>query len=258
MDEAETDRWIRRFEPAPDAPVQLACFPHAGGSASFFLPVARALAGRVEVLAVQYPGRQERRHEPCLQTIDELADAVLGPLLDCADRPLALFGHSMGASVAFELACKMEERGVAPLALIISGRRAPSRDRLERVHELADADLIREIQNMNGTDSRLLLDEELLRMVLPAVRSDYRAVETYRWHSTGPVRAPLHVHTGTSDPKVDLDEAQAWQQHTSGEFTLTSYPGGHFYLNEHAPRLIEAIAGQLAQAASARQAPANR
>jgi surfactin synthase thioesterase subunit len=253
MNQAETDLWIRRFEPAPDAPVRLACFPHAGGSASFFLPVARALAPRVEVLAVQYPGRQERRHEPCLETIDELVDAVLEPILAWTDRPLALFGHSMGASVAFELACRMEERGSAPLALFVSGRRAPSRDRLERVHELPDADLITEIQSLSGTDSRVLLDEELLRMVLPAVRSDYRAVESYRWRSTGPVQAPLHVHVGTSDPKVTLEEAQAWQRHTTGSFTLTSYSGAHFYLNEHAPRLIETIADQLALANSAPQ-----
>src|SRR5438093_882622 len=103
---AETDcgLWIRRFQPLPDARARLLCLPHAGGSASFFLPVAHALAPDVEVLAVQYPGRQDRRGEDCVDNVPEFADRLLDALAGWLDRPLALFGHSMGALVGFELA----------------------------------------------------------------------------------------------------------------------------------------------------------
>jgi surfactin synthase thioesterase subunit len=237
--------WTRRFHPAPEAAVRLVCFPHAGGSAGFYFPVSGALSPETEVIAVQYPGRQDRRSEPCLDTVAELADAVLEPLLTWADRPLALFGHSMGASLAFEVACRLEERGVSPIALFASGRRAPSRHRDENVHLRDDDGLIAEVKKLSGTDSKVLDDEEIVRMILPAIRSDYKAAETYRWQTGGPLRSPIHVLVGQSDPRVTIDEAQAWREHTSSEFTLTTYPGGHFYLNTQLPRLVREISTKL-------------
>jgi len=242
----DTDLWTRRFHRAPDAPVQLLCFPHAGGSASAYFALSRELSPQVEVAAMQYPGRQDRRAEPLLPTVAEMADAVLGPVLACADRPFALFGHSMGASVAFEVAVRLEARSVFPVALFASGRRAPSRHRDERVHTLGDDGLIAEIKKLAGTDSQVLADDELIRMVLPAVRADYRAAETYRWQPAGPLRTPIRVHTGQADPKVSREEAEAWQDHTGGGFGIRSYEGGHFYLNDQLAPLARAITEELA------------
>lgn len=120
------DLWVRRYHPAPEARHRLFCLPYAGGSASYFLPVARALSPHVDVLAVQYPGRQDRRHEPCVESVEELADLLVDIVKPWADRPLSLFGHSMGASVAFELALRLEALGIVPHSLFASGRRAPA------------------------------------------------------------------------------------------------------------------------------------
>ncbi|MEV0072722.1 MULTISPECIES: thioesterase II family protein [unclassified Amycolatopsis] len=243
--DVDIELWTRRYHPAPEAAVQLVCFPHAGGSASFYFPVSKALSPGVDVIAVQYPGRQDRRSEPCLDSVGELADALVAPLLRYRDRPMAFFGHSMGASVAFEVACRLEARDVVPIVVFASGRRAPSRRRDETVHQRDDDGLLAEIRSLSGTDAQILGNEEMLRMILPAIRSDYRAAETYRWAGTGPIAAPIHVHVGETDPKVSFEEAESWQVHTTGRTTVTTHPGGHFYLNDRAPQLIRAISDAL-------------
>src|SRR5262249_29653456 len=102
-----TDLWVRRFHPAPSAGSRLVCLPHAGGSASYFLPISRGLSPQVEVLAVQYPGRQDRRAEPCIEDVGGLADQITASLQPWIDRPVALFGHSMGAILGFEVALRL-------------------------------------------------------------------------------------------------------------------------------------------------------
>ncbi|MEN8655231.1 alpha/beta fold hydrolase [Streptomyces sp. 21So2-11] len=237
-----SDPWIRRFQPADDAPVRLVCFPHAGGSATFYFSVATALSPDVDVLAVQYPGRQDRRNEECVDDIHVLADQIFDALRPWADRPLAVFGHSMGATVAYEVARRMESEGNAPLGLFASGRRAPSRYRDESVHRRDEAGLIAALKELSGTDEAVLGDEELLRMVLPAVRGDYKAVETYR-HREGPrLTCPVAVLVGDSDPVTSLDEAEAWREHTDGPYTLDVFAdGGHFYLNSQSERVLKAV-----------------
>ncbi|MGH3810260.1 MAG: thioesterase II family protein [Pseudonocardiaceae bacterium] len=247
----DSDRWIRRYHPAREGSARLVCFPHAGGSASFFFPVSAALAPGVEVVAVQYPGRQDRRAEPNIDTIPHLAEAILPVVRPLADRPLAFFGHSMGAVLAYEVAFRLEQDGAAPLArLYVSGRRAPSRHRSESVHLRDDAGVIAEVRELSGTGSDLLGDPEMLEMILPAIKSDYRAIETYRDTTDRTVRAPIVAVIGADDPKVTIDEAKAWAAHSTGAFDLQVFPGGHFYLVEQSRQVIRLIADDLAALAA--------
>ncbi|MFF6995240.1 thioesterase II family protein [Streptomyces sp. NPDC008313] len=243
---ADTGAWIRRFHPAPEAPTRLVCFPHAGGSATYYFPVSNALSPGVDVLSVQYPGRQDRRTEPCVDDIRALADTVVRELRPWADRPLTLFGHSMGASLAFEVALRLEAEGIVPLGLFASGRRAPSRHRNETVHLADDDTLIAELKKLSGTDTQMLGDPEVLRMILPAVRNDYRAAETYRHRPGPPLSCPVVALVGDDDPQVTDDEARAWAEHTTGGFTLRTFTGGHFFLNSHAPAVMSAISAHIA------------
>ncbi|MFJ1709112.1 thioesterase II family protein [Kitasatospora sp. NPDC088346] len=248
---AENDLWIRRFHQAPDAPVRLLCLPHAGGSASFYFPVSAALSPRIEVLAAQYPGRQDRRAEPSIGTVAELADrihAVLGTERD--DRPLAIFGHSMGATLGFELARRLEAAGRPPAVLFVSGRRGPATHREETVHLRDDDGLVAELKSLSGTNTALLGDEEILRMILPAIRNDYRAIETYRRPEGGPLAAPIVALIGDDDVKSTVEEAKAWAEETSGAFTLKVFPGGHFYLAAHQRAVLAEITDALAAHAS--------
>ncbi|MBH5338259.1 thioesterase [Streptomyces pactum] len=243
-DGQRNDLWVRRFHPVDDAGVRVVCLPHAGGSAPFFFPFsARLAAGGLDVLSVQYPGRQDRRDEPALDHLPDLAEQVFQALRGWADRPLVLLGHSMGAVIAYEVARQLERTaGDGPLGLIASGRRAPSRFREETVHTRDDAGFLAEIRQLSGTSASILDDEELVRMVLPALRADYKAVETHVPAPQPLLRCPIGVLTGESDPRVSLDEASAWREHTTGGFHFTSFTGGHFYLNDHQPAVCDAVA----------------
>ncbi|MEU6235882.1 alpha/beta fold hydrolase [Kitasatospora sp. NPDC047058] len=240
------DRWLRRYQRADPGAPTLVCLPHAGGSATFFFPVARALAPRCEVVAVQYPGRQDRFGEPLPGSLDELVEQVFPVLRRAVGGPVAFFGHSMGASVAFELARRFERAGTVPVALFVSGRPAPSRHRTGgTVHLATDDELIAHLRSLSGTGVGASGHEELLRLALPAVRSDYRAAETYRYRPGPGLSCPVQVFTGDRDDMVTDAEARAWGDHTSGAFGHLRLPGGHFALVEHQAEVLAAVAGRL-------------
>ncbi len=234
--------WCRRYRPAGTATARLVCLPHAGGSASFFLPVSTALTPRVDVVSIQYPGRQDRRAERPLTDLALLADQVHAVLRQQPELPLTLFGHSMGASLAFEVARRMEADGRAPVRLFASGRRAPSVFRAETVHRLDDAGFLAEIRRLNGTSSLVLDDDEIMRAALPALRADYEAAELYRGAPGATVSCPITVLTGDRDPKTSLDDAHAWARHTtSGSFDVKVFKGGHFFLSDQADDVIKIL-----------------
>jgi surfactin synthase thioesterase subunit len=233
----ETGLWLRRLSEAPPGAPRLVCFPHAGGAASWYQPFARHFEGRAELVAVQYPGRQDRRAEALDYDVRTLADQIT-PLLT-RDRPLHLFGHSMGAMIAFEVALRHE-----PGHLLVSGRRAPQIVRDDRVHEKDDAGLIAEVRKLAGTNARVFDDEELVRMVLPAIRADYRAAETYRYRPGPALRCPLTALTGDADPKASVAEVERWSERTGGPFALRVFTGGHFFLSDNRSAVAAVVSGE--------------
>ncbi|WP_457777385.1 thioesterase II family protein [Streptomyces olivaceus] len=239
--------WFRTFHPRPQARFTLVCLPYAGGSASAFFSLSRQLPADVEVLAAQYPGRQDRLREPCLETVPDLARGAydeLGELL--AGRPFALFGHSLGGAVAFELARLLERGGpAAPCALFVSGRRAPSVEGDRGVRFRDDEGLVDELRELEGTDSRVLDEPELLRLVLPTLRADYGAAETHRTGADAVVAGPVVALAGDRDPHVGLDEVEAWRGHTTGAFEMKVFPGGHFFLTDHEPEIAALVTDTL-------------
>lgn len=243
------DPWIRRFHPTahpPTAPV-LVVLPHAGGNASFYFPFSRDLAAHAEVLTVQYPGRQERLGEPGPDTVAGLVDGVERALLPWRERPVVLFGHSMGAVLAFELARRWERAGEGPRGLVLSGRRSPLVHREEAaLHLQGDDALIGQLTALAGTDAGLLADPDFRELILPSLRSDYKAVETYRYEPGPPLRTAVSVLCGESDPRASVAEAMGWRELTGAAFTFRSFPGGHFYLAERHADVARALAEDLA------------
>lgn len=239
--------WLRRLTPpGPTAPeVRLICFPHAGGAAGAFTPLARALAPRVDALGVQYPGRQDRRREPALD-IPGLADRLAEVLAPLTDLPYALFGHSMGALVAFETADRLRRlTGPGPVHLFLSGRSAPvvgpvQSDRLD-----SDADLLARIRELGGTSGLVLDDPELTELVLGPLRADYRALRGYTWPGGPPLDRPCTVLTGDADPLVRVTDAAAWARHTTAPTEVRVFPGGHFYLADRAADVARAVTAGL-------------
>ncbi|MFE2108840.1 thioesterase II family protein [Kitasatospora sp. NPDC059463] len=248
--------WVRRLgagpaAPAtsatPGAPLRLLCLPHAGGSASVFRPWSAAAGPEVEVLALQYPGRQDRYREPAVADLSRLADlAAPAVRAEVGEGRYALFGHSMGALLAFELTRRLERDGRAPELLVVSGRRAPSTRRDgEYDHLTDDRALTAHLRELSGTDPRLLTDEDALQMILPAVRADLTAVGGYHAGPEVTVRTPVLALTGDTDPWVTPAEAAAWQRHTTSGFELRIHPGGHFYLDGRERELLALLGDRL-------------
>ncbi|MFE0171690.1 thioesterase II family protein [Streptomyces sp. NPDC059002] len=245
--------WIRCFHPTPEAATRLLCFPHAGGSASAYHPFSAAVSGAVEPLVVQYPGRQDRHGEPFAERADEIVDAVLGALPQRpGDAPLALFGHSMGAVIAYETARRLTAEGRPPVALFVSGRQAPSMPQRyagpRPARELTDAELLEDMRQLSGTADELLDDPDLLPLILPPMRADYQLLDDHV-HREGPrLDCPVVVLTGESDPRVTLEGAQAWAQETrSASFDCHVLAGGHFFLDAHLPYISKVFAAALSR-----------
>ena len=231
---ADDKPWCRRYRPSRTAAARLVCLPHAGGSAPFFLPVALALSPDVDVVAIQYPGRQERRAERPMTSVAALADRIHDILVRQPPLPVAFFGHSLGAIIGFETIRRLEAGGGQADHLFASGRRAPSAHRDENVHLRNDDGILAEVRRLNGTASSLLGDEELMRAALPSLRADYQAAETYRCAPEVTVGCPVTVLTGDADPMTTLSEARAWERHTTGPCEIRTFPGEHFFITAHA------------------------
>ncbi|MEV1294076.1 alpha/beta fold hydrolase [Pseudonocardia sp. NPDC049635] len=248
-----TDLWFRRFRAGDDnrAPrARLLCFPHAGGAASYFTGLSARLRPDVDVVAVQYPGRQDRRSEPFATDLATLADRIVEQLdvRTVADGlPLVLFGHSMGATVGYEVARRLEHAHERPVdRLVVSARNAPSEHRSAGIHRLDDAGVVDELRRTGGTSGDLLADAEMLQLVLPVVRADYTAAETYSWVPGPPLRAPIDGLCGDRDPRVAPEDLRGWAAHTTGGFTLRSVPGDHFYFGADPSPVVSLVRERLA------------
>lgn len=221
-------------------------FPFAGGSASAFRGWTGHFGAAFTVLSVQLPGRQNRFAEMPFERMTDLAVALADEI---TARPppgeFIFFGHSMGALIAAEVAVRLQGTPHAPRALIVSGRRAPSTVRDQRVHERDDEGLIAELKRLSGTDDSLLEHEEILRMTLPAVRNDYRAIETHPPRPDLLLDCPVTVLVGDDDPTTTVPEAERWREHTTGAFRLRLFPGGHFYLTDHQADVDQELAEAL-------------
>jgi pyochelin biosynthetic protein PchC len=215
--------WLRRYRPVARPRLRLVCLPHAGGTAQFYRQWALRLPPAVEVVAVQYPGRAERAREPFCPDLRTLAASVAAEL-DTDGVPFALFGHSLGAAVAFEVALARP-----PVHLFVSGRPEPTWPGTR--HLADDEDMWADACRLGGTPPELVDDPAVRAMALPPLRADYRMSETYESDPTATVPCPVTAHAGRDDPEVDPSAMKAWATRTTHEdFALCVYPGDHFFL----------------------------
>ncbi|MCM3904410.1 MAG: alpha/beta fold hydrolase [Pyrinomonadaceae bacterium] len=249
--------WITSAKLQPQAPLRLFCFPYAGGAASVFSKVLNGLPSEIEVCPVELPGRGSRLSEPPVNDLESLVEIIAEELAPHLDQPFAFFGHSMGALLGFELARYLRRaRRVEPVHLLVSAGRAPQvRASGPVTWDLQDDQLVDKMRRLNGTPQAVLDNPELMALVLPIIRADLVAIDSYVYRHEPPLSCPITALGGLQDSSVTRDELCPWREQTSESFTLRMLPGDHFFLHSAQQTLREVVARELRQYCSTRPTP---
>jgi len=232
---------------------RVTCLPWAGGSASAYRPWVAVLRNVADVLATELPGHGARLDEPCVGDAYELAariaDAVL--MLPRPDTPLVIYGHSMGALLGFEAARILTTHSTPLRGLVLSGYHAPHWQSKRTLRSrMSDAALLETLRHMGGTAPEVLDSPDLLSIVLPILRSDYRLTEVYRptLADLAPkLSLPVDIIGGEADPDNPPDSLYAWKDVLSGPVDVSLWPGGHFFIQDQRSTLLSHLARRLAE-----------
>jgi len=233
-DDAEpASKWISPRSRIDAARIRLFCLPHAGAGTAMYNMWKRFLPAFVEVCPVQIPGREARLGEPsitdCARLIAEITSAMSGHL----DKPYAIFGHSMGALLALDLARSLRSAGLpAPSYLFVSGRNATHVPMKHgSIHQMPDDEFLEALATRyGGLPQEILETPELLELYLPILRADLTLLETHRYEALAPLDCPIAAFAGKDDRNVSAEGLDAWGEHTTAAFEMKWFAGDHFYL----------------------------
>lgn len=228
--------------------MRLFCFPYAGGGASIFRAWSGHLPQDIEVCPVQLPGREDRLLETPFTNLPMLLDALVPAVLPYLDMPYALFGHSMGSLISFELVRYLHrmEYSHMPVCLFVSGHSAPQiPDPDPPTYHLPDSEFIEELRRLEGTSEELLQNTEFLQLLMPLLRADFTLCDTYKYVHGKALNCPISAFGGLQDPDVPQDGISAWRVQTSGLFRLRFFEGDHFFIQKQQATLLHALSQDL-------------
>ncbi|XP_046361146.2 S-acyl fatty acid synthase thioesterase, medium chain-like [Haliotis rufescens] len=221
----------------PSALYRLICLPWAGGGSSFYAGWGKLMSENIEVVGVTLPGRESRFNDKCCDDMEEILTDITNTITSqYMDKPFILWGHSMGSLLAFELACRLKSQtGQEPKKMYLSGISAPHSPMRKKVYidrTQTDQQFIVVMSRLGGTPKEVLENEEMMKIFLPCIRADYTMLDGFTFTKSDglpPLSCPISFFDGEDDSKHDTE---AWRSLTSGQFSLTMMPGGHFYLRE--------------------------
>jgi surfactin synthase thioesterase subunit len=224
------------------AQLKLFCLPYSGASAMFYSPWRRKLPDWLSVRPLELPGRGMRMDEPLQTDITALAARLADEIAIETTEPYALFGHSLGGLLAFELSHALRARNLpAPLALFVSATAGPvRRDVSEYAQEKTDAQLIERLRELQGTSENVLGNRELMQLMLPILRADFLLCGSFVYGQREPLNVPIHVFGGKQD-SVSVEQLLDWQEETRTGFSLDMFEGHHFYLVEQQASLLRQL-----------------
>lgn len=240
--------WIRRAEPNPNARLRLFCLPYSGGGASLFRGWVEAMPPEIEVLPVQLPGREGRFGAAPFNRLFPLVRALAEAIRPWLEFPFAIFGHSLGALVGFELARHLRwSLGRTPERLFVSACPAPQLPhRRSPIYALPKPAFVAGMRQFHGIPPACLQEPELLDLFLPLLRADFAVYETYTYTPEAPLESPISAFCGCDDPVAGPPEAGAWRSQTSASFSMRMIPGDHFFIHTSEKLLVNAVAEALA------------
>lgn len=243
--------WFRHIRSNDESKLRLFCFPYAGSGPSIFSEWPADISKVFDVMGVIYPGRESLSSQAPLNDLSDIVEKIFTNILPYLDRPFAFFGHSMGAYVSYELAKQLKERqGLSPEHLFLSGASAPHIVNENPVHALPPSEFLRALIELNGFPLEVLQSPELVHLALPLLRADFTSCETYHYTAGQPIDTPMTALGGDNDPRVAIDELEAWQHHSTAMFSSQVFKGDHFYLREHQSQLVSSINQELLKAIS--------
>jgi medium-chain acyl-[acyl-carrier-protein] hydrolase len=231
-----------------DRAVPLLCFPHAGGDANAYRAWRRDLGASANLLPVLLPGRGSRMAEPLMSDPQEIVSLVADEAMELSGAPYAIFGHSMGALLAYGLAGEMARRGAPPPCLLfVSGRGAPHRQGpIEPFANLPTPQFRAHLAALGGTPREVLENEELMALMEPILRVDLSMVERFPYAAAKPVPCPVLALAGRSDPRSPLDQVAAWRDLSNGDFAMEIFDGDHFFVQSRQAAVTRTIGEALA------------
>lgn len=234
--------WFK-VQPRSAARVRLFCFPYAGGTSAIFRQWSRELPREIELVPALLPGRELKLKEPAYTQIEPLIETLAREITPFLDRPFAFFGHSMGATIGFELARRLRtDYRVEPDHLCVSGRRGPQVHRRDPyIHHLPDAEFFAELEGMNGTPREVLEHQELMEILSPMLRADFELCYNYDYIPGELLRCPITVLGGLEDEETPRNELEAWCAETTGNCQVHMLQGDHFFINQQHATILPII-----------------
>jgi medium-chain acyl-[acyl-carrier-protein] hydrolase len=247
-----TSRWIVFPKANPKAKTRLVCFPCAGRGASFYRTWPGHLGRDVEVCAIQLPGRENRMGEPPLTRFQDLLSVLAEVLPPFLDREYAIFGHSLGALIGFEVARRIREiKGITPFHLFASAQHAPQiPDPMPPIGMLPDAAFLMAVQQRyDGIPHEVLREPEVLNLLLPMLRADFQILEDYSYQPDRPLACGITAFGGLEDSMTRPEQLSAWGLQTQRVFRLQMFPGDHFFVQSLEKEVLDCLSSELSAAA---------
>lgn len=226
----------------PGTGLRLIGFPYAGGGPSLFRTWPGELLQGIELCAVHLPGREARMKEPPIGDLRRLVTELVEAIQPSCDRPVALFGHSIGGLLAFECARELRRRfGIEPVHLFVSGCPAPQLSDQDPLCDLPDEEFLQRMRRFNGTPREILDHGEMMELMLPTLRADFSLRETYLHEEERPLNCPISAFGGMADEAVRTEQLEAWKSHTTDGFQLWLFQGDHFFIRTAQSVVVEAL-----------------
>lgn len=237
------NKWFRIFKPNPNAKCRLFCFHHSGGSASAYFKWIAHISSDVELIATQFPGREDRFSEPLVYKFEDIISSLNEEFNLYKDKPFFVFGHSLGALVGFEFINAIKKcYSVDPCCLIVSAARAPHLTyKRPPLSQLSDNLLVEKLKTYDGINDDILSNTDLLNLFLPIIRSDFQLLEGYHYDRSEPLQCNLLAFSGADDRSVSQEEISSWSTYTRGDFHHLSFAGRHFFLKSHEKTILQIL-----------------
>ena len=245
---SDSNHWFVCPRVNSEAEIRLFLFPYAGGGPAVFNQWISKLPGEIEAWVAHYPGRGSRHREAPIRRLTMLAEKFCQAILPLSEKPFAFFGHSLGGLVAFELARQLQqEKSLRPEILFVSASGAPHlAGSHPPTHGYSDSEFMTSLREWNGIPSELTHQPDVMQLLLPILRADFEAVESYTYHSNvSPLHVPIAAFGGSEDSHVSQERIEGWALHTDAGFQSQYFAGDHFFIKSCGEVIAALIAAKL-------------